>query len=127
MAPHRTGNEGRRKTGFPVDTKGQGVEDAPAFQLSSLNLPTSQHTPFVERSLNTTTNDSPEFQTFQVMHGTTTQTITGRAEAVTLAKSLSRENNQRVAVERVDGKVQMMFTGGSLDSFNCETRGFKGD
>ncbi len=77
--------------------------------------------------MNTTTNDSPEFQTFQVMHGTTTQTITGRAEAVTLAKSLSRENNQRVAVERVDGKVQMMFTGGSLDSFNCETRGFKGD
>lgn len=77
--------------------------------------------------MNTTMHDAPELQTFQVMHGTTTQTITGRAEAVTLAKSLSRENNQRVAVERTDGKVQMMFTGGSLDSFNCETRGFKGD
>lgn len=81
----------------------------------------------MERRLNTTMHETPDLQTFQVMHGTNTQTITGRAEAVTLAKSLSRENNQRVAVERVDGKVQMMFTGGSLDSFNCETRGFKGD
>lgn len=66
-------------------------------------------------------------QTFSVVLGTVTHTVTGRAEAVNLAKSLSRENNSRVAVERLDGKVQMMFTGGSLDSFNCETRGFKGD
>lgn len=71
--------------------------------------------------------ESQDFETFNVMLGTVTHTITGRAEAVTLAKSLSRENNQRVAVERQDGKVQMMFTGGSLDSFNCETRGFKGE
>jgi len=75
--------------------------------------------------LNTTMQDTQDLQTFNVMVGTTTQVVTGRAEAVTLAKSLSREGNQRVAVERQDGKVQMMFTGGSLDSFNCETRGFK--
>ena len=62
---------------------------------------------------------------FNVQHGTQLHTVTGRAEAVTLAKQLSREGNARVSVERQDGKVQMMFTGGSLDSFNCETRGFK--
>lgn len=71
--------------------------------------------------------ENVEPQTFNVMAGTVTHTVTGRAEAVTLAKSLSRENNSRVAVERMDGKVQMMFSGGTLDSFNCETRGFKGD
>ncbi len=71
--------------------------------------------------------DPPDAVTFNVMVGTVTHTVSGRAEAVTMAKSLSREGNQRVAVERTDGKVQMMFTGGSLDSFNCETRGFKGE
>ena len=59
---------------------------------------------------------------FTVTSGATSQTVTGRMEAVILAKSLSRDGHHRVSVERDDGTVTMQFSNGSLDSLVCETR-----
>jgi len=58
---------------------------------------------------------------FTVSTGGETQTIEGRAEAIAQAKALSLEHG-RVSVERVDGRVHMQFSGGSLDSFVWELR-----
>ncbi len=62
---------------------------------------------------------------FLVTIGTDMQSVQGRAEAVAMAKEISREQDRRVQVERDDGRVLMHFTGGSLDSFVWETRAGK--
>lgn len=59
---------------------------------------------------------------FNVLHGDDTQIVTGRLEAVRVAKDISRDSRGRVAVERKDGRVLMMFHEGRLESFVYETR-----
>lgn len=60
---------------------------------------------------------------FNVTLGSDEPTVVqGRLEAVAFAKSLSVEHDRRVVLERVDGRVLMQFSGGSLDSFVWETR-----
>lgn len=60
--------------------------------------------------------------TFNIQVGTESIEINDRDEAVSKAKSLSLETNQRVSVERDDGMVLMQFTNGGLDSYVYETR-----
>lgn len=62
---------------------------------------------------------------YNVTAGGTTDAVTGRANAVTMAKTMSQENQQRVTVEREDGMETMQFSNGSLDTFVCETRARK--
>ena len=64
---------------------------------------------------------------FSISFGGETQVVQGRSEAVQLAKSLSRENSQRVSLERDDGMVMMQFNNGQLDSFVFETRDRRGN
>ncbi len=63
-----------------------------------------------------------EEDTYSVTVGNETQTIEGRLEAVDTAKALSIEHDRRVVVERLDSRVLMHFSQGSLDSFVWETR-----
>lgn len=58
---------------------------------------------------------------FNVTMGGETQVIDGRVEAIACAKEKSLEHG-RVTVERLDGRVHMQFSGGSLDSYVWELR-----
>jgi hypothetical protein len=59
---------------------------------------------------------------YTVTAGTDIHEVSDRAEAVKLAKELSRESHQRVNVDSSDGMVAMQFSNGSLDSYVYETR-----
>jgi hypothetical protein len=50
------------------------------------------------------------------------ESVEGRSDAVSRAKSLSQETNQRVSLERADGMVSMQFSDGVLETYVCETR-----
>jgi hypothetical protein len=71
-----------------------------------------------EPALESTSNSTA----FSVVYGSETLEYTSREEAVSKAKSLSREHNGRVSVERNDGAISMQFTNGHLDSYVYELR-----
>ncbi len=59
---------------------------------------------------------------YTVSQGPNVYEAATRAEAVALAKRLSKENRQKVSVARSDGVVRMQFRDGLLETYVYHTR-----